>query len=152
MGQTWVIEKYCQQCSVDELWNFTEENLKNGATSYPMYWTTRGRIERMREKGEIFLAMAGKNMIGCIMVEKGNVEVLCIKRRYRRKGVGTSLLRHMENELKKKRYKTLRVISMKAFGAKGFYEKQGYEIESKRQFFCDRTWHLKKAIQNEPEL
>ena len=91
-------------------------------------------------------------MIGCIIVEKGNVEVLCVKRRYRRKGVGTSLLKHMENELKKRRYKTLRVISMKTFRAKDFYEKHGYEIESKRQYLCDRAWHFKKGLIDEPAL
>jgi len=139
------IQRFNSQCTVHELWEFIEDNLYLKGCPSPMYWTTERELEKFKEKKNIFLAISNGVMIGCITVEGSNIRILCIKRRYRRKGVGESLVKHVESIMKSdKRKKNIYVSSFYLFKAKGFYERMGFEIEDDYKF--ERTWHFKKGL------
>jgi GNAT superfamily N-acetyltransferase len=140
------IEAYTKQCSIKQLWEFIEESLSVNGLPYPMYWISRRKLEKRKKKGEIFLAMQGKKMVGCIIVKGNNIEILCVRKRYKKRGIGSELVGHVEQKLRKdRRRKYVKVDSLKAFKAKPFYEGLGF-----RDYRChrwDHTWHLRKEIQ-----
>ncbi len=134
--------------SVRSLWEFIEDNLHMNGFPCPMYWITEREILLLKNKKNIFLAISNGVMIGCIIVKGSNIEILCVKRRYRRKGVGETLVKHIESILKTdKRRKNIYVSSFYPFKAKGFYERIGFEIDADDKF--ERTWHLKKGLKND---
>ena len=142
----WSIEKFQKQCTIKELWGFIEDSLGIRNNAYPMYWITERKLGKLRKKGNIFLAMKGQSMIGCIIVENNYVEILCIKKKYRRKGIGNLLLNHIETKWRRdKRRKRILVDSVKDFKAKGFYEKMGYRV-TEGHLDDSYTWHFEKVI------
>ncbi len=142
------IQQFKSQCTIRELWEFTEDNLHIKGCPSPMYWTTEREIEKLKQKKNIFLAIGNGVMIGCIIVKGSHIETLCVKKRHRRKGVGESLVKHVELIMKAdKRRKNIYVSSFYPFKAKGFYERMGFEIDADDKF--ERTWHLKKGLKND---
>jgi ribosomal protein S18 acetylase RimI-like enzyme len=141
----WVIELYTNQCTIHELWEFIEDSLSLKDYPYPMYWVTKRVIEKHKKKGHIYLAMQGKKMVGCLIIEKSNIEILCVRKRYKLRGIGESLVKHVEQILQRdKRRKYIRVDSMEDFKAKPFYERLGFKDYKSHEW--DHCWHLQKSI------
>jgi len=77
----------------------------------------------------------------------GNVRLVYVLPEHQRKGVGTSLVTHIEAEARKHRLKQLRVpyVDINANWAINFYIKLGYKIIEKREkpwgydFFFEKT-------------
>lgn len=64
--------------------------------------------------------------------DEGQLRWVYVLPEHQRKGVGTSLIGHVENEAVKMKLKKLRVMtSDKAHWAKNFYSKLGYELAEK---------------------
>jgi len=140
------IEPYVKQCSIKQLWEFIEDSLSVKGLPSPMYWVSRREIERRKNKGEIFLAMQREKMLGCIIVNSSNIDILCIRKLYKRRGIGKGLVDHVEQILHKdKRRKYIRVDSLERFKAKPFYERLGFR--DYRSNAWDHTWHMKKELQ-----
>lgn len=81
--------------------------------------------------------------------EAGTVRWVHVLPENRRKGVGTSLMRHIESEAKKMGLKKLRVAYVweKAYWAKGFYTKLGYKKKEKVTLpWGDRAYIYEKAV------
>lgn len=143
--KNFTIESYSGQCKIDYLWNFIEDNLSLRELPSPMFWITERNLKLRRKNNEIFLAMIDNKMVGCIVLNKSSIEILCIKRRYRKRGIGKSLVRYAEESLKKDgRRKYLKVDSFKPFKAKTFYDKMGFEAYNQSEY-CD-TWHLRRKL------
>jgi N-acetylglutamate synthase-like GNAT family acetyltransferase len=71
----------------------------------------------------------GVAALGTDKSKNGIVRWVHVLPEHRRKGVGTSLMRHIEREAKKAGMKKLKVVYVweKAYWAKNFYAKLGYE-------------------------
>ncbi|MFA7218932.1 MAG: GNAT family N-acetyltransferase [Synergistaceae bacterium] len=139
------IEHYSDQCKIDDLWDFIEDNLSLKGFPSPAFWITKRALELRRKNNEILLAMIDNKMIGCIVLNRSLIEILCIKRRYRKRGIGNKLVRYAEELLKKDaRRKYLRVDSFKPFKAKNFYDKMGFETYNQSEY-CD-TWHFRRKL------
>ena len=139
------IEPYKKQCKTAELWDFIEDNLRLKGFPKPMYWVSHSDIVQRRKNNEIFLAMQGGKMLGCVIIKKENIEILCVRKRYRRKGIGKALIEHVVAILARdKRRKYIKVDSLCNFGVKEFYEKLGFTDYISNVY--DYTWHLKKAL------
>jgi ribosomal protein S18 acetylase RimI-like enzyme len=139
------IEPFHKQCTVDELWEFIEDNLKLRGFPAPMYWISKRQIKTCKKKNEIFLAMRGDKMLGCIITIGSGIEILCVRRYYRKKGIGKALVNHAISVLKQDtRRKHVKVETLHDFKAKGFYEKLGFSVYNVNDY--DYTWHMKKAL------
>lgn len=141
----WIIETFNNQCTESELWYFIEDNLTISSYPAPMYWITEREIKNLRKKNNILLAMQGKTMVGCIIVKGSQIEILCVKRWYRKRGIGAGLIKHIEDLWKQnKRRRYIRVDSVKDFKAKGFYDRMGFVVY--RHGLEDYTWHMQKGL------
>lgn len=79
----------------------------------------------------VYRIVEGTIGVAALMVkdEHGQLRWVYVLPEYQRKGVGTSLIKHMEDEAVKMKLKKLRVMtSDKADWAKSFYSKLGYRI------------------------
>ena len=142
------IELFNSQCSVRSLWEFIEDNLYIARFPSPMFWITEREIKARQENKNIFLAISNGIVVGCIVFKRSNIEVLCVKRRYRKNGIGKKLIEHIELVLKgDKRRKNLTVSTLDNFNAKRFYERMGFETIGNKG--CDHTWHMKKGLYHE---
>jgi len=141
------IEKYTDESkiSIHSLWEFIEDNLHKKEFPSPMYWINEREIHCLKNKNNIFLAIYRGIMIGCIIVKASEIKILCVKRRFRRKGVGKKLVNHIEQIMRKdKRKKQISVSSCYQFKAKSFYERLGFNVDYNDKF--ERTWELKKGL------
>lgn len=146
------IERYNNQCTITELFEFIEDSLFVRGCVKPMYWIRECELRLCKKNKNIFLAIHNGNMVGCIIVRKDfayatmMIEALCIRKRYRNRGYGKALIKHVENLLLEKgECEYIRVDSWKHFKAKPFYESLGFTKEYK-PFNIDETWHLEKKI------
>ncbi len=145
INRTITIEQYHNQCSIHELWDFIESSLEIKHYPKPMYWVTTGELKRFKDKNSIWVSMCNNRIVGCIVMNRNTIEALCVRKRYRKNGIGKNLVNYCENVLKcNKRIKCMYVWSMYDFKAKGFYEKIGFSIIHGGEF--NYTWHLKKNI------
>jgi ribosomal protein S18 acetylase RimI-like enzyme len=112
-----------------------------------MYWTSESRIHSRKRDGKIIVAMQDGKLVGCLIANGSEIEILCVKKRYRKRGIGKILIQHVENEWKNdKRRKSIIACSLKNFKAKKFYEKMGFEVENKKEWLKDYSWHFRKAL------
>lgn len=108
---------------------------------YLQKWTQKTALEKLKEflkKDEIYLAVIGKEIVGLIILkisigENGKtafVDELWLKSGYQGKGIGTALMRYIEDTYKDKRIKSIGLISDKRSGAFRFYKKLKYKIHN----------------------
>jgi ribosomal protein S18 acetylase RimI-like enzyme len=141
----WAIEIYDKQLPVKELLEFIEENLKLRGFPSPMYWVSKRQVQECRKNNEIFLAMQGNKMLGCIIIIGSRIEILCVRKYYRKRGIGKALVNYAIEFLKQdKRRKYVKVESLHDFKAKQFYDKLGFTQYDVNDY--DYTWHLQKAL------
>lgn len=86
--------------------------------------------------GLFFVAGLGGRIVGTIMAgydgHRGWIYSLAVDSALRGKGVGTSLVKHAENELLKRNCPKINLqILASNEGVKRFYEKNGYRIEER---------------------
>lgn len=106
---------------------------------YSQKWTSETAIEKIKElfnKGEIYFAVAGKEIVGFIVLEiiledigkEVVVKELWIKLKHQRKGIGKSIIKFIEDRCLKKGIKNIFLLSDKKSGAFYFYKKLGYSV------------------------
>jgi len=89
------------------------------------------------ERMSFYAYRIGKDTVGVAALkmlndEVGQIRWVYILPEHQRKGVGTSLVNHVENEAVKMRLKKLRVLTNdNAYWAKTFYSKLGYKMVDK---------------------
>jgi len=95
-------------------------------------------LKKFEEMNFYVYELEGK-VVGVAALEpKGdvaNVRLVYVLPQHQRKGVGTSLVKHVEGEAKRLGFKKLRVpyVDAKAHWAMNFYEKLGYRVVEKRE-------------------
>jgi N-acetylglutamate synthase-like GNAT family acetyltransferase len=111
--------------------------------------------ELMREFGNMrfYAYKLGKKFVGVAALridegETGIVRWVHVLPEHRRKGVGSSLMEHVENEAKHLGLKRLRVVYVweKAYWAKNFYAKLGYQKRDTVTLPWGDTAHIYERI------
>ncbi len=79
--------------------------------------------------------IVGVAALQIVSEDMGQARLVYILPEYQRRGIGTSLVTHIEAEAKRLGLKRLRVpyVDMNAYWAIKFYQKLGYEIVDKRE-------------------
>jgi RimJ/RimL family protein N-acetyltransferase len=87
--------------------------------------TTAEAIEEKMQSREIFVAVEGEKIIGTIALENQRILGFYIKKELQGKGIGTEMLKFVENYAKENKFGKLDMTSTPI--AVEFYKKRGYE-------------------------
>jgi GNAT superfamily N-acetyltransferase len=139
------IELFSNQFKYKELLYFIDDNLKLLEFSHLNY-----NIQWIKEKdikeNTVFIATNNNKLIGCIILNKNNIEILCVDKSFRNKKIGKELINTAEHHLENKNFNDIFVETYKGFNAKEFYKKNGYfEIHNDE---CEHTFRLRKIIKS----
>jgi len=114
----------------DELWEDWNHRIKSNPHHDPANW---------------LLAMDGENLIGLCLTDSGTpgdpesayIELLCIKKEYRKRGIASYLLGLALSESMKRKKKriTLHVDGSSLTGATRVYEQAGFKVDQTRMMF-----------------
>jgi mycothiol synthase len=114
----------------DELWEDWNHSIKSNPYHDSNLW---------------FLAMDGDKLIGLCLADSGiinkpdtaYIDMICIQKEYRKKGIASYLLQLTNSELQKRNKKavTLHVDGSSLTGATRVYEKAGFQVDQTRMMF-----------------
>lgn len=114
----------------DELWEDWNHQIKTNPYHDPELW---------------FLAMDGDKLIGLCLVDSGMnnypdtayVDMICVRKEYRKKGIASYLLNLATEELEKRNKKAvaIHVDGSSLTGATRVYERAGFQVDQTRMMF-----------------
>ncbi len=114
--------------NVTRLFNFIEKCLFIKNFPHPTNWVSKEDLKHYQSQGGIYLVKDGRKIIGCLVLNKNIIEILCVDKEFRHSGIGSALIKHIEALLSKdKRKKYIKVWSYLGFNAGEFYIKNGFD-------------------------
>jgi ribosomal protein S18 acetylase RimI-like enzyme len=119
---------------------------------YDEEWEKRGHLKNKirRDPESILVAVDGKKTVGCVFIAEdgwnGFIWRLCVKKGYRGKGVGSSLMRKAEEIIRGRGLAEASVFVDPENGPlKGWYEKKGYAKASDWTFMYKKLGGRKEG-------
>ena len=122
---------------------------KNESSKKPYFqkWTAKKALDEVNsffKTKDIYIAVINKSIAGFIIAQinlnnrkKAYMDELWLKSEFQGKGIGTALVKYIENKYKKHGVLIMQLASNKKSGAFHFYKKLKYS-ESKELVFMDK--------------
>ncbi len=113
---------------------------------------TNNDLRELFQRMTFFIYEKDNRIVGVAAFEPksdvlGEMHWVYILSNYQRLGIGTSLVKHIEKEAKKKKFQVLKVpTSEKAYWATNFYTKLGYEEIERKQLPEDKIVIFRKKL------